>query len=320
MWALKIRLYLLWFLMFSLIYALFAVVGRFMGIGNFWFYVMLSFGMLFFQYLIGPKMVEWSMRVKYVSENEAPGLHEIVRDLAQKAGIPKPRVGIAPIGLPNAFAFGRGVRDGRMCVTQGILGLLSKDELKAVIGHELSHLKNRDVLTITMISVIPLLFWHLANYLMWGGRYSRDNSRGQLAIFGILALIMYFVSNLIVLFASRLREYFADRGSVALGCPAHDLASALYKLVYGSARLPKDQVQVAEGCKAFFMTDPSRSHSEIRDLKSVDSDLSGTIDAQELAKLRSQEPKLNFGDRLFELMSTHPNMLKRIKQLSAYTR
>lgn len=320
MWTLRFRLFLLWALMFSLVYALLAIVARAMGVDNFSFYVLLAFGMLFFQYLIGPKVVEWSMGVRYVAENEAPELHQMVAELARRAGIPKPKVGISQMAIPNAFAFGRGVRDGRMCVTQGILNILDKEELKAVLGHEISHLKNRDVLTITLISVIPLLFWYLAQYLMWGGRGNRDTSRSQLALFGFLAFLMYFVSNFIVMFASRLREYYADRGSVALGCPPHDLASALYKLVYGTARLPKEQVQVAEGCKAFFVSDPSRAWNEIRDLKAVDSDLSGTIDSNELAALRTKQPKLGFGDKLMELMSTHPNMLKRIKQLSEYTR
>lgn len=320
MWRLQFRLFVLWALMFSLVYAFLAMAARAIGINNFFFYILLAFGMLFFQYLIGPKIVEWSMQVRYVSEDEAPELHAMIADLAKKAGIPKPKVGVSPMDLPNAFAFGRGVRDGRMCVTQGIVQLLDKEELRAVLGHEMSHLKNRDVLTITMISAIPLLFWYLARYLMWGGGNSRDNSRSQLALFGFLSLILYFLSNLFVLFASRLREYFADKGSIELGCPPQHLASALYKLVYGTARLPKEQIEVAEGCKAFFVSDPSRAYEEIKELKSVDIDLSGTIDAKELAALRNKEPKLGAGDKLMELLSTHPNMLKRIKQLSEYTR
>lgn len=260
------------------------------------------------------------MQVRYVSEQEAPELHAMIADLAQKAGIPKPKVGVAPTDLPNAFAFGRGVRDGRMCVTQGIVHLLNKEELRAVIGHEISHLKNRDVLTITMISVLPLLFWYLSRSLMWGGGNSRDNSRNQIAIFGFIALILYFLSNLFVLFASRLREYFADRGSVELGCAPYNLASALYKLVYGTAGLPKEQIEKVEGVKAFFASDPSQAYNEVRELKPIDSDFSGTISESELAALRNKEPKLNISDKMMELFSTHPNMLKRIKQLSEYTR
>jgi heat shock protein HtpX len=91
--------------------------------------------------MVGPKLVEWTMRVKYVKREEYPRLFQMVEDLAVKAKIPMPKIGIAQINLPNAFAFGRSVRDGRVCVTEGILKLLNADELKAVLGHELSHLK-----------------------------------------------------------------------------------------------------------------------------------------------------------------------------------
>ena len=110
--------------------------------------------------MLGPKIIEWSMRVRYVDKNQEPNLHRLIEELSQKARIPKPRIGIAQIAIPNAFAFGRSLKDGRVCVTQGIIKLLSESELKAVLGHEISHLKNRDVLTITLLSVIPILLYY----------------------------------------------------------------------------------------------------------------------------------------------------------------
>jgi heat shock protein HtpX len=119
-----------------------------------------------------------------------------------------------------------------------------------------------------------------------------------------------------VLYASRIREYFADRGSVALGNkPAH-LASALYKLVYGSARMPQEQLKEAEGLKAFFLNDPSQAVNEFNDLSKLDLDKDGTISSGDLLYLSNKKVRLHPGDRLMELMSTHPNMLKRIKHLS----
>ena len=126
----------------------------------------------------------------------------------------------------------------------------------------------------------------------------------------------YFITNLLVLYASRIREYFADRGSVQLGNRPEALATALYKLVYGSARLNKETLKEAEGLKAFFVNDPSRAIDEIRELSDLDADKSGTIDPDELALLRSKKIHLTFGDRLMEALSTHPNMLKRIRHLS----
>ena len=121
-----------------------------------------------------------------------------------------------------------------------------------------------------------------------------------------------------VLYASRIREYFADRGSVLLGNHPSCLASSLYKLVYGSARMDRDSLKQTEGLKAFFVNDPSQARNEIRKLQQLDLDRSGTIDAAELAALNSKTVHLRFGDRLLEVLSTHPNMLKRIKQLSSY--
>ena len=112
------------------------------------------------------------------------------------------------------------------------------------------------------------------------------------------------------------REYFADRGSIALGNSPASLASALYKLVYGAARIDKEDLRQVEGIKAFFASDPSRAWQEIRELKQLDQDRSGTIDQAELDLVRRKNIRLSAADKFMELLSTHPNMLKRIKQLS----
>jgi len=137
-------------------------------------------------------------------------------------------------------------------------------------------------------------------------------------IVGLVAFLFYFLTNMLVLYASRIREYFADKGSIELGNPPSRLASALYKLVYGSARLPKEAIKDVEGMKAFFANDPSRALSALKDLRALDLDKSGTISDSELALLQSKTIHLGFGDRMMELLSTHPNMLKRIKRLSEW--
>lgn len=315
MLSLHFRMGLLISLLFAIVYAVVVMVGHAMGIGDFYFFLFVSVGFMLVQYLISPKLVEWTMRVRYVTRQEQPVLYEMVESLARQAKIPTPRIGIAAISIPNAFAFGRGIRDGRVCVTEGILRLLNKDELRAVLGHELTHLKNRDVVTIMILSVIPMVMYRIAwNFLFYGRR--RDERGGNTALIGLAAFLFYFITNLLVLYASRIREYFADRGSVALGCRPADLASALYKLVYGSARVDKEELKEYEGLKAFFASDPSQAYNELRELKDLDLDRSGTIDAGELLALRNKKVRLGFGDRLMETLSTHPNMLKRIKQLS----
>lgn len=318
MWYLKLRMYLLMAVLFAIIYAIISMLGVYLGIKNFYFYLVLSFVIMFVQYMIGPKMVEWSMRVRYIKEGEYPELEKTIRSLAQAAGIPTPRIGISELSIPNAFAFGRSRKDGRICVTRGIMNLLNNDEMRAVLGHEMSHIKNRDVLTITLLSVIPMILYRIAwQFLFFGGRRG-DRNQSSAAVVGLAAFIFYFITNLLVLYASRIREYFADKGSVDLGNNPANLASALYKLVYGSARMPKEELKNAEGMKAFFVNDPSRAMRELKDLRELDLDSSGTISAQELNALREKSVKMNFGDRLLEVFSTHPNMLKRVKRLSEW--
>lgn len=315
MW-LKLRMYIVMTLMFAIVYGIMVLAVNFLGISglnNLYFFAALASVMMFIQYMIGPKMVEWSMHVQYVDEQQAPALHRMVAELASYAGIPKPRVGIARINIPNAFAFGRGAKDGRVCVTEGILNLLDEKELRAVLAHEVSHLKNKDVAVITLISVIPMICWYLAwNFMFSGGR-----DRGNNILIGIGAFILYFLTNLLVLYVSRIREYYADETAVKLGSAPHHLASALYKLVYGSARIHKDTLKQVEGMKAFFASDPSRAFSEIRELSQIDLDRSGTIDSSELMALRTRPVAVGFSDRLMEMFSTHPNMLKRIQRLSS---
>jgi len=318
MWSLQLRMWLLVTLLFGIIYALIVVIGKtFLHVGDFSFYLIISIAMMIIQYMLGPKIVEWSMHVKYIKREDNPRLFQMVEALSMRANIPMPRIGIAQIDIPNAFAFGRSIKDGRVCVTSGIINLLSEEELKAVLGHELSHLKNRDVLTITLLSVIPMIMYRIAwQFLFYGRR--RDERGGNTVLIGLAAFLFYFVTNLLVLYASRIREYFADRGSVLFGNQPKALASSLYKLAYGSARLNKESLKQSEGLKAFFINDPSQGRKEVLELSQLDLDKNGTIDASELGLLRNSNIRLNLGDKMLELLSTHPNMLKRIKKLSQY--
>jgi len=121
-----------------------------------------------------------------------------------------------------------------------------------------------------------------------------------------------------VLYGSRIREYYADQESVKLGSPPQQLASALYKLVYGSAKFRgKDDLKRVEGVKAFFLNDPSRAQSELQELSQVDRNMSGTIDADELMNLRQKTVRISVAEKMMEFFTTHPNMLKRIKHLAS---
>ncbi|MBM3143332.1 MAG: peptidase, partial [Chloroflexi bacterium] len=265
MW-LQTRMFLLVAVLFGILYGVITGVGAWMGAGNAISYIVLAFVFLGFQYLIGPSIVGWTMKIKWVSEKEAPELHQMVAELAEKANLPKPKVGISQLNIPNAFAFGRTQKDGRVCVTQGILKLLNRDELKAVIGHELSHIRHRDMVIITLLSAIPLIMYWIALRTMWGGMLGGNRQGGgYAALIGIGAFLMYFLTNLLVLYGSRIREYYADQGSVRLGSMPHHMATALYKLSYGSARLgSKEELKRVEGLRAFFVNDPARAWYEVK--------------------------------------------------------
>jgi heat shock protein HtpX len=312
-------MFLLVALLFGILYGVITGLGTWMGAGSAVSYIIIAFVFLGIQYLVSPAIVGWTMKIKWVSEKEEPELHRMVAELAEKARLPKPRVGISQLSIPNAFAFGRTHRDGRVCVTQGILRLLNRDELKAVLGHELSHIKHRDMIIITLISVIPLIMYWIAFSMMFRGAFggSRQGGGGYAALIGLGAFFLYFITNLLVLYGSRIREYYADRGSVRLGNMPHHLATALYKLVYGNARMRNSaEMRKVEGVKAFFVNDPSRAWHEIRELSQIDRDMSGTIDYNELMELRQKEVRLGTSHKMMELFTTHPNMLKRIKHLS----
>jgi len=317
--GLQARMFLLVLILFGILYGVITGIGTAIGAGSAAFYIIAALAVLGIQYLISPAIVGWTMGVKWVSEKEAPELHQMVAELANEAHLPKPKVGISKLSLPNAFAFGRTQRDGRVCVTQGILKLLSKEELRAVLGHEISHIKHRDMAFITLLSAIPLILYWIAWGTMYGSAYSRNREGGgYAALIGLAAMLLYFITNLLVLYGSRIREYYADMGSVQLGNMPHHLATALYKLVYGNARFrDKEELKRVEGVKAFFLNDPSRSWYEIKELSQIDRDMSGTIDYDELMALRQKKVRLSAGDKLMELFTTHPNMLKRIKHLSS---
>lgn len=321
--GLQTKMWLLVVLMFGVVYGVVTGIGSYLGVGNIFFYILLAFFFTGIQYLTGPMLVSTMMRVRWVSQKEEPELHRMVEELARRVSIPKPKVGVSRLSIPNAFAFGRSLKDGRVCVTQGIRRLLSKDELRAVLGHEISHLRHRDMMIITLLSVIPLIFYWLAWSLMWGGMFGRRRGgAGYAALVGLAAFLLYFLTNLLVLYGSRIREYYADEGSVKVGNSPHHLASALYKLVYGSAQLrgsprAKQELQKVQAVRTFFLNDVARAHQEIQDLREVDKDLSGTIDKYELSALRSKGIKLSGTERMMELFTTHPNMLKRIKRLAS---
>ncbi|MHC1635134.1 MAG: zinc metalloprotease HtpX [Candidatus Methanospirareceae archaeon] len=316
---LKIRMGLSVILLFAVIYAFLSLIAYLTGVGTPLIFAILASAIVGIQFFIGPKIVEMTMRVRYVSEYEEPELHRIVEELSMKAGIPKPKVGISEMPIPNAFAFGTSKRRARVCVTRRLMEMLGWEEIEAVIGHELSHIKHRDVAVITALSVIPMICYFIYYSFFWAGIFGGRSREGELPALAIaaIAFVVYFISNLIVLYASRIREYYADMGSAELTGKPHSLATALYKMIYGSARVSREKIKSVEGMRAFFATDPATSRKDIMDLRAADLDKDGKIDEYEL-RVFAERAKVSLVDRLMELFSTHPNPVNRVKRLGMY--
>ena len=311
-WKLRLRMILTSVLMFSIVYFLVFLIGRYLGISSWRIYAGISLVIIFLQYWFGPSLVKRSMNVRPLSEAEAPHIHKMVEELAQAAGVPKPELGLSEINIPNAFAYGRTSRSGHIAITRPILGLLDYDELRAVLGHEMGHVKHNDMAVTAAVSVVPMICYYIALSFMFSG--DRDN--GGTIIIGILGYLFYLIGQLLVLFISRVREYYADEASVEFGNRPAALVSALYKLSYGAAKCDKETIADLNTNRAFFATDINNAQHDITDYQQIDFDGDGQISDEELRRLANTGVKISKTKGIMELFSTHPDSLKRVKRLA----
>ncbi len=225
----------------TLLTGLFIVIGDLLG-GKTGVIIAFIFalGMNFFSYFFSDKIALAMYRAKPVSEEEAPELYSIVRTLCERANLPMPKLYIIPQAAPNAFATGRDPKHAAVAVTEGALELLSREELMGVLGHELGHIKHRDILISTIASTIAGAIMFLADMIRWAaifGGLSGDDDEHPIILIA-MAIVAPFAAMLIQLAISRAREYEADRaGAIYSGNPLY-LASALEKLDAYAKQIP----------------------------------------------------------------------------------
>ncbi|MDD1742863.1 MAG: zinc metalloprotease HtpX [Methanotrichaceae archaeon] len=259
--GLEARMVLTMFLL-AVVYLAFLAVLYYLGAG---FLTMVVFmgAFMFIQYYFSDKMVLSSMRAKIVTENEAPDLHQIVDRLCAIADLPKPKVAVVNSNVPNAFATGRNQKNSAIAVTTGLVNLLNPSELEAVIGHELTHIKNRDSMVLTIGSFLSSLAAMIVQYaFFFGGGGNRDRDSGNIIIIWIVSAIVYAVSYILIMALSRYREFAADRGAAVITGQPSNLASALMKISNVMPRIPTQDLRKVESNNAFFII-PAVSKSSI---------------------------------------------------------
>jgi len=231
--------------LFMFMFGLFVAIGWLVGslfIGD-WVLGALMFLVLaglinLISYFYSSKIVLWSYRVKLVSEAESPRLYRIVRNIAAMNGMPMPKVGIIPTSNPNAFATGRNPKNAVVCATEGILRLLDDDELSGVMAHEMAHVRNRDILVMSVASTIAGAISFAARFAFYGALFNDRRNEGGLIIAVVVAITAPIAAMLVQLAISRNREYKADyEGAKLIGRPMH-LARALEKLESANKRDP----------------------------------------------------------------------------------
>jgi len=275
---------------------------------------------ILFEYAIGPTMVAASTRLHYLKPGENPWLEKTVKELADKSGLPMPKLAIVPNNTPNAFTFGRSTSSATLAVHDGLLRQLKEDEVKGVIAHELGHVKHKDYIVMTVLSALPLIAYIIARVALMsgafssggsGGRGSKDNSGAVLILIGVISFVIYILTFLIVMRLSRLREHFADAYSAYVTGSPRELESALAKITYGLSLSPKPP----EGARAFYIEDPATAKQEVKEIMekkdNYDLDHDGVLDERELELAMEKESKSTW-HQINSLFSTHPPTFKRI--------
>lgn len=249
-----------------------------------------------FMWMISPYLLLGMYRLRELKQSDIPWLYDTVRFLAEKSGLKMPKLYLAPINVPNAFAFGSPIFGYGVAVTEGLLRNLSEDEVEAVVGHEIGHIKHRDMHVMMIATALPSVFMQIGRWVMVSSMYShggrdRENSSGAALLIGSLLMVIGWLLYLLALRLSRLREFYADAHSaMTVERGAEKLQRALVRIVKSTDPRRGEQLVAA---KALMIADPTASY--------------------EIREYMEREPSLL--ERIENLFSTHPRIEERLRRL-----
>ena len=267
------------FVILTVLYLAFLGVLAYLGVG-FIPITIVAAVLIIAQWYFSDKIVLWSSGAKVVTREQFPDLHELVERIVARNDLPKPKIAVINSAVPNAFATGKSQRSSIVAVTTGLVDILTSEELEGVIGHELTHIRNRDVLVITLASLFSTVAWYLMQFGFYGGLYGggmggygggRDRGGGGGAILIMLAVaaVTWLVSFLVIRAISRYREFAADRGSAQMTGKPVQLANALMKISGTMQRVPNKDLRKVEGLNAFFIIPVHSGRQSIANLFST---------------------------------------------------
>ncbi|KAF5090755.1 zinc metalloprotease HtpX [Methanospirillum sp. J.3.6.1-F.2.7.3] len=244
------RIFLTWILLLF-VYLVFMGVLMALGLPS-GFIIVIAVGMGLVQYFFSDKLVMMTTGARVIEADEYPDLHRMVEKLCTDADLPKPRIAVMQSPMPNAFATGRSPHHAVVAVTDSIMATLNKPELEAVLAHELSHIKNRDILTMTIASFVAMIASMIMNNFLFASIFNREQG-GAWIIAGIVAAVVWVIATLLMMALSRYREFAADRGAAFITQDPDALISALQKISGKMDRVPAQAKVAAEGANAFYI-------------------------------------------------------------------
>ncbi len=269
------------------------------------------------QWLIAPYLINAMYKVKEVTNTSSPKLYRIVQNLSAKSGLKMPKVMIANIPIPNAFAYGSPLKGNHVAVTKGLLNTLEEEEVEAVVGHELGHLKHKDVQVMMFASLLPAVFYFIGYSFMMSAMFGGGSRRGEggaaPVLIGVASMAIYWILSLFVLGLSRLREYYADQHSASIVEDGpRKLSEGLAKIVSSNAQAKMQQRRTSSNnsFKTLFIDDPDSAENDLAGMAQIQWMMT---DQQLVRKVLSR--KVSSMDSILELFSSHPNIVKRLTAL-----